>query len=180
MSTTATLFPARSSLELGPKAHYLEVSAHEHETTLRVLRAFPDEALELRPQEKCNTGRELAHVFVREQRLLMTALTTGIDWSSPPPEPPPVPETVAGIVEELETEWARVRTIVEGLDQDALAGMVEFMVAPKTRGDVPLLDFLWMVLYDEIHHRGQLSVYLRIAGGRLPSIYGPTADEPWL
>ncbi len=40
--------------------------------------------------------------------------------------------------------------------------------------------FLWMLLCDQIHHRGQFSIYLRMAGGKVPSIYGPTADEPWM
>jgi uncharacterized damage-inducible protein DinB len=35
------------------------------------------------------------------------------------------------------------------------------------------------MLYDTIHHRGQLSVYMRLAGARVPSIYGPSGDEPW-
>jgi len=35
------------------------------------------------------------------------------------------------------------------------------------------------MLDDQIHHRGQLSVYVRMAGGKVPSIYGPSADEPW-
>jgi uncharacterized damage-inducible protein DinB len=36
-----------------------------------------------------------------------------------------------------------------------------------------------MFLHDQIHHRGQLTVHLRMAGGRVPSIYGPSKDEPW-
>ena len=39
---------------------------------------------------------------------------------------------------------------------------------------------LWLMLNDSIHHRGQLSVYERMAGGLVPSIYGPSADEPWM
>jgi uncharacterized damage-inducible protein DinB len=62
---------------------------------------------------------------------------------------------------------------------DNLTGMVKFPVAPKTIGDIPLAQFLWMTLCDQIHHRGQFSIYLRIADGKVPSIYGPTADEPW-
>jgi uncharacterized damage-inducible protein DinB len=46
-------------------------------------------------------------------------------------------------------------------------------------GDVRRQDFLWMMLNDMIHHRGQFSVYLRMAGGKVPSIYGPSKDEPW-
>jgi len=55
-----------------------------------------------------------------------------------------------------------------------------FMVAPKQKGEVPLADFVEFMLGDQIHHRGQLSVYLRMAGGKVPSIYGPSADEPWM
>ena len=37
---------------------------------------------------------------------------------------------------------------------------------------------LWIALFDVIHHRGQLSSYIRPMGGRVPSIYGPSGDEP--
>jgi uncharacterized damage-inducible protein DinB len=36
------------------------------------------------------------------------------------------------------------------------------------------------MLCDQIHHRGQFSVYLRMADGKVPSIYGPSLDEPWM
>jgi uncharacterized damage-inducible protein DinB len=38
----------------------------------------------------------------------------------------------------------------------------------------------WLAVMDAVHHRGQMSVYIRLAGGKVPSIYGPTADEPWM
>ncbi|MHB8852143.1 MAG: DinB family protein [Ignavibacteriaceae bacterium] len=53
-------------------------------------------------------------------------------------------------------------------------------VAPKKMGDVRCIDLAWMMLLDMIHHRGQFSIYLRMAGGKVPSIYGPSADEPWM
>ena len=62
---------------------------------------------------------------------------------------------------------------------DALHGTVKFFVAPGTLGDIPKIQFLWFLGCDQIHHRGQMSVYLRMAGGKVPSIYGPSADEPW-
>jgi uncharacterized damage-inducible protein DinB len=58
-------------------------------------------------------------------------------------------------------------------------GSIKIPVAPKTMGEMRVGDALWFFLSDTIHHRGQLTVYLRMAGGRLPSVYGPTADEPW-
>jgi uncharacterized damage-inducible protein DinB len=42
------------------------------------------------------------------------------------------------------------------------------------------IDMIWMLLLDQVHHRGQFSIYLRMADGTVPSIYGPTADEPWI
>lgn len=52
-------------------------------------------------------------------------------------------------------------------------------VGPKQLGDVRRGDALWIMLYDTIRHRGQLTVYTRKAGGIVPSIYGPTAEVPW-
>jgi len=56
---------------------------------------------------------------------------------------------------------------------------IDWMVGAGEFAKVRRGDILWMALHDMIHHRGQLSVYIRIAGGKVPSIYGPSADEPW-
>ena len=57
---------------------------------------------------------------------------------------------------------------------------MKFFVGPKQLGDYTRLEFCWFLLHDEIHHRGQFSIYLRMAGAKVPSIYGPSADEPWM
>jgi uncharacterized damage-inducible protein DinB len=44
--------------------------------------------------------------------------------------------------------------------------------------EAPLGDMLWGFLFDAIHHRGQLSAYLRPMGAKVPSIYGPSGDDP--
>ena len=36
---------------------------------------------------------------------------------------------------------------------------------------------LWLALFDAVHHRGQLSTYIRPMGGKVPGVYGPSADE---
>jgi uncharacterized damage-inducible protein DinB len=41
----------------------------------------------------------------------------------------------------------------------------------------PIGEWLLFVLFDAIHHRGQLSAYIRPMGGKVPAIYGPSADE---
>ena len=161
-----------------PKQQFIDAYNQEHATTLRVLRAFPADQAELRPASKCRTARELAWIFVGEQGMCAVALTTGFDWSKPPQMPPP-PATLAEIMAAFEKGREQIVALVAAKD-DHLTGSVAFPTAPRTIGDMPLPNFLWMTLCDQIHHRGQLSVYLRMAGGRLPSIYGPTADESWM
>jgi uncharacterized damage-inducible protein DinB len=48
----------------------------------------------------------------------------------------------------------------------------------KVAWETSLGDMLWGFLFDGIHHRGQLSTYLRPMGAKVPSIYGPSADDP--
>lgn len=157
----------------------LDAMEREHATTVRVLRAFPADKLDLQPHPKSKTARDLAWLFVQEQGLVEKAITTGFDWSTPPSAPPPVPQTMDEIIDAFEAAHARVVGLVRAMGDEALRQTVQFFVAPKTMGDIPKLDFLWFLLHDQIHHRGQFSVYLRMADGKVPSIYGPTADEPW-
>ncbi|MGH7568455.1 MAG: DinB family protein [Gemmatimonadales bacterium] len=73
-----------------------------------------------------------------------------------------------------------LRDKVRKADDAYLNTTVKFFTGPKQMGDVRRLDFLWFLLMDMVHHRGQFSVYLRMAGGQVPSIHGPSADEQWI
>ena len=53
----------------------------------------------------------------------------------------------------------------------------QFYYGGKLASEQPVGTFLWLILFDAIHHRGQLSAYLRPMGGKVPAIYGPSADE---
>ena len=179
MATTASPTPAQLQAVFSPKDQFLAAFEQEHATTMRVLRAYPADNCELQPHPKCKSARDLAWIFVMEMGMLEKGLTTGFDWSQPPAGLPPAPESLAAIIDMFDQGHKRVANIVAGLRDDQLSDTVKFFVAPKTLGDVPKLQFMWMVLCDQIHHRGQFSVYLRMADGKVPSIYGPTADEPW-
>jgi uncharacterized damage-inducible protein DinB len=157
---------------------FLDVFEREHATTLRILAAYPLDKLDLKPHAKCKTARELAWMFVMEQGATETALTKGFDFSKPMTPPPP-PATMAEIVAAFDQGHKKVVEIIKGMDDAQLAKTSKFAVAPKTIGDVPKLALAWLFLCDQIHHRGQFSIYLRMADAKVPSIYGPTADEPW-
>ena len=71
--------------------------------------------------------------------------------------------------------------LVRGIPAETLVSeTVQFPAGPGKMADMPKMAFLWMMLCDQIHHRGQLSVYLRMSDAKVPAIYGPSLDEPWM
>jgi len=161
------------------KQQFLNVLEQETATTRRVLKAYPADKLDLRPAPKSKTARELAWIFAAGHGMAEKALTVGFDWSKPPEGLPKPPDSMDAIIAKLDEGHKRVVDLVNKMSDDQLRETIKFFTAPKTLGDVPKIQFLWMTLHDHIHHRGQFSIYLRMADGKLPSIYGPTADEPW-
>ena len=170
--------PAATRSVPGSRDHLLETVEREHATTMRVLRAYPNDHWELRPHAMCKTARELAFVFVMEKVAMQTVMTTGFDFSKPPTFPP-APESADTILMALEENQAKTEKLLRALNDEDLGKPVQFFVGPGQIGDLPLFDVLWKMTCDQIHHRGQFSIYLRMAGGKVPSIYGPSAVEPW-
>jgi DinB family protein len=180
MTTAAT--PA-STAAVGamptPRQQFLDAYEREHATTMKILRAFPADQSELRPHAKMKTARELAYVFVRECGLGIAGLNDAIGKGQTGPSSPPVPEKWDDVLSALELAHVAFRQAFDSYTDAQLLEPIKFFVAPKTIGDYSRLQFAWFLLCDQIHHRGQMSVYLRMADGKVPSIYGPTADEPW-
>ena len=160
------------------REHLLSTVEREHEKTMRVLRAYPKEQWELRPHAMCKTARELAWAFVMEKKAMQTVMTTGFDFSKPLSWPA-APETGDAVLAALEQAHAETGATLRGLPEEELGKGTPFMAGPGKIGEVPVFDILWTMTFDQIHHRGQFSIYLRLAGGKVPSIYGPSADEPW-
>jgi uncharacterized damage-inducible protein DinB len=163
-----------------PKEQFLDAFAKEHQTTLRVLKALPEDKGDLKPHAKCKSARELAWVFVMEMGMARIALTTGFDWSKPFPATSAAPDSMAAIIDALDGAHQGVAQLVRDLPADKLGSTVQFPSGPGAMADVPVVQFLWFLLCDQIHHRGQFSIYLRMADAKVPSIYGPTLDEPWM
>ncbi|HET9982534.1 MAG TPA: DinB family protein [Longimicrobiales bacterium] len=154
----------------------LETFEQETATTLKLLRAYPSDQSELQPHPRLKTARELAWLFAQEQRLAAEALRDEMKLGGGFPAAPATFEEVVAAFERSRTQL--LEELRNGSEAQ-LEGTVRFFTGPKQMGDIPKTKFLWFLLHDQIHHRGQFSVYLRIAGGKVPSIYGPSADEPW-
>jgi uncharacterized damage-inducible protein DinB len=163
-----------------PKQHFLEHYEKEHATTKRVLDAYPEGQLDVKFHSKLKTARELAWVFVMERMLGTMVYNDAFAEGPPSGEAPPPPETWGELRAALDQAHQDFGDLVRSASEDDLAQTVKFFVGPQQLGDYTRMEFCWFLLHDQIHHRGQLSVYLRLADGKVPSIYGPSADEPWM
>ena len=151
------------------------VYAREHATTRRVLHAFPAGHSELKPHERSVTARQLAWTFVLEELMMLKVLSNepvlGSGFGK-------APDSWDEILDQFDQVHNQMMERLQSSDAASLHP-VQFFAAPKTPAEYAPMAFLWRFLSDQIHHRGQLSVYLRMAGGKVPSIYGPSGDEPW-
>lgn len=161
----------------GSKQQFLDVFTRESATTRRVLSAIPESQAEFRPHPSSKTAREVAAIFSLGQGWMAAALTNNWQWPPAfPPAPPPLAETIAN----FEATNQAVLQALANVPEARLFDTVTFFTGPRQMGEIPVIELMWFMLMDSIHHRGQLSVYLRAMGAKVPSIYGPSADEPWM
>lgn len=141
----------------------------ETKTTLRVLERIP-EGSSYRPDPKSRTAQEIAWQIVCEERMVIAGVETGT--MPPPPAPDAMPAAMADVVAAyaelaatLPARWAAVAA-------ERWQGEVDMFGRKR-----PAAALAWSFLFDIVHHRGQISTYLRPMGAKVPSIYGPSADE---
>jgi uncharacterized damage-inducible protein DinB len=162
---------------MSEKEMFLQTWEREFQTTVKVLKAYPEDKLTMKPAEKSKSARDLAFVFNVEQGFIDMIIKGKLDFTGPQPQ---VPGTLADIVRTFEEATKANMARVKGMSESDFNSMMDWFVAPKTTSNMRKADIMWMMMMDMIHHRGQFSVYLRLAGAKVPSIYGPTADEPWM
>ncbi len=143
----------------------------EFATTLRVIRAYPADKLTFAPHERSSTARNLIRTFVFEMYLIKSyALGANLDRSFFQSY---APEEIRTLMLDFGKESAEVLSAVRKMGEEELNSQVEFAGKKMSAA-----DFIMLMVLDQIHHRGQLTVYVRLAGGKVPSVYGPSADDP--
>ena len=150
------------------KALFTRFWTNEAKTTRNVLARIP-EGSDYRPDAKSRTAQEIAWQIVCEERMIIEALETGrVEWA-----PPPMPATMREVVAAYEEQSAAMPGRWEALPSDRWEGTLEFFGSQR-----PASPMAWSFLFDIVHHRGQITTYLRPMGSTVPQIYGPSADEP--
>jgi uncharacterized damage-inducible protein DinB len=148
----------------------------EAATTRRVLERVPESQLAWRPHEKSMTLGQLAYHIANLPRSIANLLT---ELEAEPPRVPlpentPVAEMLAILDEGVPYAVARLT----GWGDEGLAARWRMTREGHTVFDMPRAAMVRSVMLNHwYHHRGQLTVYLRLLDVALPSIYGPSADE---
>lgn len=147
----------------------------ETPTFLRVLKALPADRLDHRPDPRSRTARELAYLLSAEEAGLIQLIDTGsVEWK----EGAPANVGKDEIVQAFERDAAAVNERLGRLSEAEWEKKVKFIMPGGGVWEDTLAEFAWGFLFDAIHHRGQLSTYIRPMGGKVPSIYGPSGDDP--
>jgi uncharacterized damage-inducible protein DinB len=145
---------------------------NESKTTRRVIAALPNEGRLYRPDPKSRTAWDLAtHLALSDAWFADSILNGAFVWAGEPVLPPEFtdPQGVsAWYAQTMAERYSRLRQ----LSDEALTREIDFFGTKA-----PAVMWLLMFLSHMVHHRGQLAAHLRAAGGKVPAIYGVSADE---
>ena len=159
------------------KDQFLGAFEREYETTRRLLQEYPANQYEMKPKPEMRSAKEIAWMLVLNQQVVDLALhQPELSGGNLPKAPGTWPELVKAFEKSHADALKKIRATDDALWNQTL----RMPVGPKKMGDMRRGEAAWFFLMDTIHHRGQFSVYSRFAGAKVPSIYGPSADEPWV
>ncbi len=152
----------------------------ETEISRRVLARVPEGKPDWKPHEKSMALGYLATlVATMPGWMAMAVLQDSLDLNPPGGGGYRAPEwkTAADLVRNLDQSAAQARQALAGTTDAHLQTSWRLMVAGRTVDESPRHQVVSDTFTHIAHHRGQLSVYLRLNNVPLPSMYGPTADE---
>jgi uncharacterized damage-inducible protein DinB len=148
----------------------------EAQTTKRVLERIPDDKLAWKPHQKSFSLGQLALHIASGPGQIVAAVSQ--DSAEVPHFAQPEAKSRQEVLETFSKSMASARDALKKMDDARLMSEWTLTKNGKTLMSVPRIGFLRSILMNHTyHHRGQLSVYLRILDVPVPSIYGPSADE---
>jgi uncharacterized damage-inducible protein DinB len=150
------------------------ITDYEHEipATLRVMQAVPNDRLDYRPDAKSKTGLGLLRHLALEDEWLLNCIANGA-FTQPPDD-----SDACGIMKPADAAARYQEKVpaalkrVQGMSGEQLTKVLDLLGLVQ----LPAVNLLAMAGKHSVHHRAQLSTYLRPMGGKVPGIYGPSAD----
>ena len=155
---------------------FLQRWSEEAAATQRVLAAVPDKNIGWKPDPRSRSAIELSTFVAGHAPLLVMLMEKG-EIKAPPMDPPKSIKEAAGIFAAM---FQKVEKIAKSVDDTTWDTKMTTLYGPdgKVMQSARMGAMAWFTVFDLIHHRGQLSTYIRPMGGKVPSIYGPSADDP--
>ena len=145
----------------------------ESGTFKKVLAALPLTEFTYRPHERSPSTLDLVWTLANEIAACSTMIDRGeVHWALD--QAPGAEKAVAA----FQANYQALHDRVNALGEEQWAHPAKLYVGEQLKMEQPLGNFLWYLFFDAIHHRGQLSTYIRPMGGKVPSIYGPSGDDP--
>jgi uncharacterized damage-inducible protein DinB len=153
---------------------FLQRWEQEHPMFLKVFRALPPDKSDFRPHPRSRSASELVWLLVQEEQACETLIDTlQVHWKETPP--------TLGLEEMIaayEKAHGEVAWRLKKLDDKTWEQNTKLLTERGVAYEDTLGGMFWAVLFDAVHHRGQLTTYIRLMGGKVPAIYGPSADDP--
>jgi uncharacterized damage-inducible protein DinB len=155
------------------REYYKECFEAEKPKFVRVMKAVPADQAGYRPHPRSTSAGDLVWLLASELHDACALVERGeVSYVARPA--PTIPESIAA----FEKNAAELETRIAKVDDATWDSKARFLADEKVIWETSLGDMLFGFLFDAIHHRGQLSSYLRPMGAKVPSIYGPSADDP--
>jgi uncharacterized damage-inducible protein DinB len=171
--------PKESAVELSNREFFIRRWAQEYAAFVDVIKALPPDKLDYRPHPKSRSAGELVALLVSVEKSCIqlcetgkSSYNSGLRWH---------PASGSAALEQMITAYEDDHRVLA----DKLSNMEDAAwhhPAWLIRGEQEIIlrdtvgGLMWLALFDAVHHRGQLSVYIRPMGGKVPSIYGPSGD----
>lgn len=158
--------------DMNIREHFTSQFKKERRIFTNVIRALPNDKLDYKPHEKNSSAGDIAWFLVLELRTLVDLIRNlEHNW-----ERPPTPKSVDALVTEYDKAADDMEKALSTTDDARWQQECKMYFGGKLMKAAPLGETIWDFFFDAIHHRGQLTAYLRPMGGKVPSTYGPTAD----
>jgi uncharacterized damage-inducible protein DinB len=158
---------------MSTRTFFAERLGYDLPAFLKVIRALPAERLDYKPHEKNTAAGQLAWQMALEIEGVPALLRTGVLDMGPRPVPQSV-EEIAALFEKAANEAIEA---AKSASDERWNGPGKFLYGGHLAWEDTVANIAWGFLFDLVHHRGQLTAYLRPMGGIVPAVYGPSADE---
>lgn len=146
----------------------------EQYVTRRVVEAIPADRGDYSPDPVSKNALDLAWHLMSSEIWFLDGIAKG-SFEMGEPERPASIKTSADVLAWYDKAFPPAAAKLKEMSPEALAKDVDFF----GMGEFPMVTFLQFMIKHTVHHRGQLSAYLRAMGSKVPSIYGGSADEPF-